>query len=375
MVQPTVPTYRVSFFDQISDKLGPLFKVYASRQNMGVLTANRTTQEWEVPLGQVLRLLPGVEWQSGALSIPIRRGDILVVWGSARALTNIALLIKCRLKGAKTVWWGHYWSSTSKKWTANIRLGIMRLSEYLLFYTDLEVAEYLASRRDGREPNVFALNNGIDTTNIVHLRAAYKAETRLRRVLFIGRLSKKADLSTLIRSLSLPECSDIELDIIGEGVEETRMRALAQELGLGQRITWHGGLTDEARIAPIANQCQAFVYPGPVGLSLIHGLSYGLPAIVHNDRWSNGPEIAAHDEGTNGLTFTRGDAASLADCMASLLSNPERLNAMSRAAVETTRENFNTEKMAERFCHAITTIQLKDAVLDGKDERASGGSS
>ena len=35
-----------------------------------------------------------------------------------------------------------------------------------------------------------------------------------------------------------------------------------------------------------------FVYPGEVGLSLIHAMAYGLPCLVHSDRLKHMPEIS-----------------------------------------------------------------------------------
>jgi glycosyltransferase involved in cell wall biosynthesis len=334
------------------------FGVYASVESMGVLSKRASRPSWERPLGPMRRLLPGLFWQQGALSIPVARGDVVVIPGAPRCLSNLAVLVKARLRGARIIWWGHYWTSTSRAWRAGLRTLLMHLSDALLFYTDKEVEEYLGARRYNRKP-VLALNNGIDTDEIVRLRAPYVPSSRPHDLLFIGRITPKAELGLLLEALSLPACAGVRLDVIGGGEGETLLRRRCVELGMADRVSWHGGTVDELRIAETANACKAFIYPGGVGLSLIHALAYGLPAVVHNNRWRHMPEFAALRAGENGVTFRQGDAASLACAIASLLADPERLRAMSAAAIATTSHSFNVADMADRFFSAINAVQTK----------------
>jgi glycosyltransferase involved in cell wall biosynthesis len=143
---------------------------------------------------------------------------------------------------------------------------------------------------------------------------------------------------------------------IGSGEEEARLRQRSAELGIADRIAWHGGTVGERQIAEIANTCKVFTYAGSVGLILIHGFAYGLPAIVHYNRWEHGPEIAALRPGENGVTFKQGDATSLAKAAAALVSDPHRLSTMSAAAIATTEQSFNASDMAERFCRAVALL-------------------
>jgi len=351
VLQPTVPSYRRGFFERLSTRLGPAFVVYASEQDLGVLTDSASRSGWERRLGPIRSLLPGVDWQQGALTIPFSRGDVVVISGNPRCLSNIVLLAKARWQGARTIWWGQFWSSTSRAWRAAIRNALMRLSDAVLFYTDREVAEYRSAHPTDRR-RVSALNNGIDTSPIERHRLPYSAD-RPRDLLFIGRLTPKAELGLLLQALARPESAGATLDIIGGGEDEYRLRSLCNTLGIADRVAWHGGTVDEERIAAVANECKVFVYPGSVGLSLVHGLAYGLPAIVHDDRWKHMPEISAFRPGENGLSFARGDAASLAMTIRDMLSDRRRLESMSDEALGTTARSYNAADMADRFCAAI----------------------
>src|SRR5690606_18605046 len=135
------------------------------------------------------------------------RGDVLVVSGAPRGLSNIALLLRAKMKGVKTIWWGHYWSSTSRPWRAALRMILMRLADATLFYTDQEVEEYLAARPN-EQKLVVALNNGIETDEIVSLRKRYDPGARSRDLLFVGRLTAKAELGLLLDALASQACAD-----------------------------------------------------------------------------------------------------------------------------------------------------------------------
>ncbi len=376
IIQPTVPSFRLGFFDRLSAQLGKGFAVYASALQMGVLTSRSERPEWERPLGPIRPVAPGLEWQVGATSVPVGRGDVVVVFGNPRCLSNLALIVKARLVGAQSVWWGHFRSSTSRDWSTLMRLMLMRSADAALFYTDREINEHRTFRGSSARQALFALNNGIETGRICALRVAYVAAQRPRDLLFIGRLTDKAEIELLLRALARPEASHATLDIIGGGEEQFRLVALGNDLGLGDRVVWHGGSTDEDRIAAIANQCKAFVYPGGVGLSLIHGLAYGLPGIVHNARWGHMPEIAAHAPGVNGLTFEQGSAPALAATIATTLGDPAALVRMSAAAIETTTRSFNAEDMARRFCAMVEALSAATPTsLHSCDRNAHRGKS
>ena len=356
VIQPALPAYRLDFFDRVANRLGAGFSVYATPGDLGVLTEATTPRSWSKSLGRMQPLAPGALWQKGALSIPIARGDVVVISGAPRCLSNIVLLIKARWRGAHTVWWSHLWSATSRQYRYLVRLLLMRQADALLFYTDEEIETYRKGpgRRNPRP--VAALNNGIDIDPILPLRRAYDPSARGSRILFIGRLTPKAKLDILLSALARPELTAATLEVIGDGPERAKLQGLARTLDLSERVTWHGGTTDETRIASIANRCAVFCYPGGVGLSLIHAMAYGLPAVVHDHRPTHMPEIAAFQAGLTGASFAKGDAAALADRIGTLLGSAEALVAMSKNAREQIERRYNTQMMSERFCNLVENL-------------------
>ena len=357
--QPALAAYRLDFFRRLATHYGDSIHVYYSPVRMGALTARRQLEAWEKTIGPMRYPIRGIEWQEGALTVPFRKGDLVVVCGAPRTLSTLFVLLKARLKGARSIWWGHYWSSTSKTWRHSIRMHLTHLADALLFYTDAEVARF---NSDGWRHRglVGALNNGIDLSKVAKLRQHYEPFKRRSNFLFIGRLTKKASLGLLIEAMSDKALSDVHLHVIGDGEEDIRLSGQADVLGVAARITWYGGTTDELRIAEITNRCAGFVYPGPVGLSLIHAMGYGLPCIVHSDTLRQGPEIAAFEEGRTGRSFKNGSVKSLVSAISGLLSDPEGRVKMAARCIEVTRDNYTTESMAVRFAEFVKSIAPRE---------------
>jgi len=359
--QPALPAYRVDFFDRLAKRLGQRFALHYSPTDMGVLTQRSEPFDWERPVGLMQPLIPGViEWQPGVMQVPMDKGDTLIVCGGPRTVSTLTLLLKARLRRVKTIWFGHYWSSTSKPYRFYLRMMLMRLVHAVLFYTDQEIDEYRDGvGRNDRRP-ISAVNNGIDVDPIVAVRRPYRADERPRDILLIGRIEEKCKAELLIRALADKRLAGVRLQIVGDGQARAGIEALAGQLGVSDAIIWHGGTSDEAEIAKVANRCRLFVYPGAVGLSLIHAMAYGLPAIVSDDRWGNMPEITAFTSGRTGVPFAKDDAAGLADKIALIIDDTASLDGWSKEAARRADDLYNTRNMADRVIALIDQLDRAD---------------
>lgn len=360
IVQPALPTYRVDFFQHLADKLGNRFVVHASSGNLGALTAKRPLFPWERRLPEIKSIAPGLSWQPGACSIDLTHNDVVVISGAPRCLSNLALLAQARRRGAKTIWWGHFRSATTKKWRLKLRMLVRKFTDGLLFYTEAEVARYQAffpPLPSSHRPLVGALNNGINSIPIQQLRKPYKAENRPLAFMFLGRLTEKAELHLALMALAQHKEKNTSLHVVGSGPQEAHLQEIARKLDLSDRVIWHGPLTEEALIANVANQCRAFLYPGSVGLSLIHTMNYGLPALVHNNPHTHMPEIAAFEKNSTGCSFIKDDIEDLSKQMTRMMDEEHLLNHMSAKAIATVARSFNTKDMAHRLIALVEKLQ------------------
>jgi glycosyltransferase involved in cell wall biosynthesis len=74
------------------------------------------------------------------------------------------------------------------------------------------------------------------------------------------------------------------LDIVGTGSSESDLKKLAYELGIRDKVIFHGAVDDEA-LNGIYNAASLFVMPAVQGYGLpaLEALSYRLPVILHAD--------------------------------------------------------------------------------------------
>lgn len=351
--QPALPAYRVDFFKRLSERYGDDFHLYYSHGSIGgAIEPSSSSYEWASCLGSIHSIKGKVEWQPGVLDIDIRKGDLVVICGAPRCLTNLLLLLKAKVKGAKTIWWGHFRSATTTQLRFYLRSLLFRFNDALLFYTDREVLSYRAiENKEG--PVVAALNNGIDVEPIKKLRKNYDPVERGKNLLFIGRLTHKSNFDLILRAMVFPEMSGFVLHVVGGGGDIDRYKDFSRVSGLEERIIWHGELVSETDIAIVANQCAVFVYPGAVGLSLIHAMAYGLPAIVHNNSIKHMPEIYAFQQGKNGYAFSEDSPGSLVKAIDFLLTDRSVLESMSSFSRAAADNEFNTGEMAARFFDLI----------------------
>lgn len=103
-----------------------------------------------------------------------------------------------------------------------------------------------------------------------------------QRILFAGRIVPDKGLEWLIKALAQTDVS-IHLDIAGEGWDRPRMEKLVNQLGLNNRVTWHGWCNSE-RIDLLYQRCFAIIFPSvwpePAGLITLESYARYRPVIA-----------------------------------------------------------------------------------------------
>ena len=353
--EPALPNYRIDFFNRINNFQNLELNVYYSDSNLGILTRSKYKYKWAHKIGKIVQILPGIYWQFGSMAINISKADYIVLSGAPRNLSMLLILLKAKLRNKKIVWMGQYWSGTSQKWRHRIRLIISKLATALIFYTDHEVEKF---KKDGWISNqpIGALNNGLDIRNIAAKRTKYFSKNRALNVLFIGRLTKKANLELLIEAFKILDSSIYKLEIIGDGPLFSKLKKKVKILKMNRIVNFYGAMNDENQISKIANNCSIFIYPGSVGLSLIHAMAYGLPVIVHDNESHHMPEFAAFKNKFTGLLFKENSAQDLSKILIELMEAETLRESMSLNSLDIVEKTFNTKDMSLRFIDFLNNL-------------------
>jgi glycosyltransferase involved in cell wall biosynthesis len=193
--------------------------------------------------------------------------------------------------------------------------------------------------------------NGIDTT-----RFAYTGPCAAGPAVTVARLSPEKDVGNLLRATArlLPECPDFHLEIAGDGSCMAGLRRLADELGLGERVTFLGEVRD---IPTLLARASLFVLPSlaeGISLTLLEAMARGLPVVA--TRVGGNPEVVA--DGQTGILVPARNPPALAAALAKIWRDPEagqRLGAAGRSRVE---KHFDIRGMVGRYEQLYRGLRL-----------------
>ncbi|MDY0908256.1 glycosyltransferase [Microbacterium sp. CFBP9034] len=178
--------------------------------------------------------------------------------------------------------------------------------------------------------NVIPISCGIQASN-------YTADLTPRsanRLVFVGRLTTEKQIDVALRAVArLDPALDVTFDIVGKGDQRRNLEELTVELGLADRVTFHGHTTDEQLrgfltnaslflIASIAElQSIATMEAMASGLPIVAADAVALPHLVH--------------DGENGYLFEPGNVEELAEKLTTVLTqSPEERLRMQQASLD-----------------------------------------
>jgi len=192
----------------------------------------------------------------------------------------------------------------------------------------------------GTDPTWF--RPGVDVTAV---RERFALPDRGGRWLVtVARLQEHKGMDTVIRALPaiLAGAPDVRYAVAGTGPDRDRLEQLAQELGVGDRVRFLGGVGDQdlpafynlASVYVGASRRAGRLGVEGFGISLVEASACGLPVVAGN---SGGIPDAVR-EGETGFLVPPEDPAALAGAISRLLADTElarRVGAAGRRAVET----------------------------------------
>jgi glycosyltransferase involved in cell wall biosynthesis len=164
------------------------------------------------------------------------------------------------------------------------------------------------------------------------IRAEHHVEDRFV-LLTVAHLIKAKGIDVMLRALTLlPE--DVVLWVIGAGPENDQLRALANDMGAGHRVFFHGS---QQHVEPYMQGADCLVCPSlwaeAAGLVNLEAQASGLPVIA--SAVGGIPEYVA--DGRTGFLFPPNDVAELADRVRRLQADRplwQRFSLASRVLVE-----------------------------------------
>jgi glycosyltransferase involved in cell wall biosynthesis len=181
-----------------------------------------------------------------------------------------------------------------------------------------------------------------------HFLAAHPSLRGCRVVLFLSRIHEKKGCDLLIEAFAGAAAADADLRLVIAGPDQTgwvaRLKALARELGIAERVIWPGMLRGELKWGAFYS-AEVFALPSHqenFGIAVAEALGCGLPVLI-SDKVNIWREVRSHRAGLVAPDTLAGTQGLLHDWLS--LSQAER-RAMGECARGLFRRRFTVDAMA-----------------------------
>lgn len=238
------------------------------------------------------------------------RPDAIVCSGvDFHHLHTIRIFLWAKIKGVKFIWWSHATEGKQGRIGLLLRKFFYKYSSGIMAYSSAGLVRMQKLGIPTSKVTVVgnSMNNEDYGLNINQIHSDTFT------LLFSGRITPEKKLDVLVRALSIisNKIQGLRCIIVGGGDIESLV-SLSKELGIEKHIEFVGPVYG-INLKQYFAQSRLFVYPGGIGLSMAHALSYGLPVITTDAMNEHGPEVELLKPGINGAFFHDGDPQNLAE--------------------------------------------------------------
>ncbi len=223
-------------------------------------------------------------------------------------------------------------------------------------------SEHFAKKliHQGVVPPVHVVSNGLETSVLdlvgTPLERSRSANGPLR-VMWCGRVSPEKRPEEFVRAIAAAD-EQVVASIYGDGVSGKRVRRLIRKLGVGHRVTMHGGVPQREVLEAMAAH-DVFVSSSHdfdnQPMVILEALACGLPVVVAD------PDLAEGLPAGGFIVADTPEPSRLAVVLDSLAKDPARLAGMRRAvAAGTARVAFDThaEELMKTYRQALSSSRL-----------------
>lgn len=208
-------------------------------------------------------------------------------------------------------------------------------------------------------PCVRCLETGVEWQNGACVRKWTANETL--RLVWSGIHTSRKALPILLHALAnVNRTLDFRLEILGEGPETETWKCLAVQLGLSDKLTWHGRITHDAALQRM-NKAHMLMFTSikeGTPHVVAEAISLGLPVICHDAcgmgtlvTESCGVKIPLKDSATSIVGF--------ANALTQIEQHPEWVERMSCGAIERAKEltwSKKAQEVSQGYVEALAEV-------------------
>lgn len=335
IIQNKILHYRKPVYNELS-KYYDVTVLHSGNKSAGI---NDTYKEIIMPTLNIGSFII----QSGVFSSVLYGSyDVVIAMSDLHWINN--MIVPFFSKKKRLLLWGHRYSNNCI--IDKIKDIIMMAADGVILYSESEVTKM--NERGILLSNIFVAPNTIYVPN--HADGSTSPKDSF---LFSGRAQKRKNVDVLIKAFAevcdkIPKT--IKINIVGSGTENEMLKVLARQLGLSDRVVFHGEITDHEILKDIFHRAYAYVSPGPVGLGVLHSFAYGVPVVTDYTCWQ-GPEFDNLADGENSILF--GSYDEFKEVLVSLCKDETLSARLGNNAYNLYARERTIERMVEGFRQAI----------------------
>ncbi|MEM8509763.1 MAG: glycosyltransferase family 4 protein [Bacteroidota bacterium] len=289
-------------------------------------------------------------WLSGSVRLVFKPYKNYILSGDSKYLSHWFIMFLALLMNKKTFIWSHGMRGHKTGLAKWLNKTYHTLSSYVLLYGEYSKANML--REGFPEKKLKLIYNSLDYEKQLVVREKLQPSriyldhfgNNLPVILYIGRIQKIKRLDVLVESLKILEAEGqaCNLVIIGKDVDGTNLSSLVSQESLDKQVWLYGPSYNEEEIGNLMYNADLVVSPGPIGLTALHAMTYGVPIITHDQFSLQMPEHEVVLSGATGDFYKIDDVSDLvAKIKAWINLSPEERDRVRKNAYNVIDSKYN----------------------------------
>lgn len=258
-------------------------------------------------------------YQKKILSL-LRKYDVFLMIGETHSITTWLFMFLSKFyKNKRIYFWCHGWYGKETKIESFLKHILDKMPKGLFLYGNY--ARNLMIKEGFDSQKLHVIYNSLSYQKQITVRKSLKKtdvytqhfQNTNKNLIFVGRLDpvKKLDLILLAMKHSEDQGCFYNMTFIGGGKDQSHLETLVKQFELEDRVWFCGPCYDEMILGNLIYNADLCVAPGNIGLTAMHTLGFGTPAITHNCfKWQM-PEFEAIKVGLTGDFFEMDNVESL----------------------------------------------------------------